>query len=339
MKQKYGWVALAATGALILSGCTPGDSTPAEETPGEVAGTNSLVIYASHPTEMIDFFTARFNELHPEIQIELISGGTGDLLGRIQAEASNPQGDLLWGGGSYTGSSAPELFSKFDSPILKEIDPELIDPEGYNAPFDAFTMVLVYNKELVPESEVPHNWADLADPKWKDKIVSANPASSSTAYGALVNWKIIGGWDLVEGIAKNLIIADSSSAPFTATGNGESPLGVAYEEGAYRWLDSGKIGIIHPDDGIILRAEGLFQIKDGPNAVNAKMFSEFLLATEQQQALVDNFVGWRPANVNVAFPKDLPAAKDVNVLPFPKEAQTEQDAWLDEWKEIVVNIH
>ena len=184
MKRKYGWLALASAGAILLSGCAPAGDTPGAET-----GTNSLVIYASHPTEMIDFFTAKFTELHPEIQIELISGDTGDLLGRIQAEAANPQGDLLWGGGSYTGSSAPEVFTPFDSAVLKEIDPELIDPEGFNAPFDAFTMVIVYNKDLVSEADAPRNWADLADPKWKDKIVSANPASSSTAYGALVNWQ------------------------------------------------------------------------------------------------------------------------------------------------------
>src|SRR5690606_34568468 len=112
---------------------------------------------------------------------------------------------------------------------------EFLDPQGYNAPFDAFTMVIVYNKDLVPENEVPKKWADLADPKWRGKVIHASPAVSSSSYAAMVTWLQIGGWELVESLARNQIIAESSSAPFTQVGRGEMPLGVAYEEGAFRW--------------------------------------------------------------------------------------------------------
>ncbi len=286
---------------------------------------------------MIDFFTARFEEANPGVKVELITGGTGELLGRVKAEAASPQGDILWGGGAYTGSSSPDLFTKFDDPVLDQVSPELRDPAGYNAPAGAFTMLICYNKDLVSDADAPKTWQDLADPKWKGKIHYANPASSSSAYAALVAWKEIGDWSMVESLAKNMIIDDSSSGPFTAVGNGESPLGVSYEEGAYRWLSSGKMGIVYPSDGVVLGPEGLFQIAKGPNPVNAKKFAQFMLSVEQQQALVDNFPGRRPTNTAVKFPSDMPTSSDLKVLPYPDEAQTDQAAWLEKWNTIMVD--
>ena len=78
------------------------------------------------------------------------------------------------------------FFLPYDSPALAGISPAFHDPKGYNAPFDAFTMIIVYNKNLVSEDEVPQRWSDLTDPKWKGRVVHANPAASSSAYAALV---------------------------------------------------------------------------------------------------------------------------------------------------------
>lgn len=301
------------------------------------AATKGLVLYASHPTAMVDFYVKAFEQHNPGVKVELITGGTGDLLGRVKAEKDRPRGDVLWGGSSTTGGSAPEFFVKYDAPVLKDISKELHDPAGYNAPFDAFAMVIVYNKDLVPAAEVPKTWADLADPKWKGKVRFANPSSSSSSYAAMINWKLIGDWALIESLAKNMIIDDSSSAPFTAVAQGEAPLGVAYEEGAYRVQKTGKVGIVYPSDGVIVQPGGLFLIKDGPNAVNARKFADFVLATPQQQVLVDRFTGRRPANTTVKYPEGMPAVSQLKVLPYPiDDAKKNQKEWLARWKEIMI---
>lgn len=321
-------LALAVTSALALSACGSGGSD-----------SNSLVIYASHPTEMVDYFVAAFEEENPGLDVELITGGTGDLLGRVQAEAGRPQGDILWGGSSTTGGSAPELFTPYDSEILSEISTAYLDPAGFNAPSDAFTMVIVYNKNLVDPADAPQTWADLADPKWKGQVRFANPESSSSSYAALVNWLLIGDWEFVEELAQNFIIDDSSSAPFTAVGQGESAIAVAYEEGAYRWLESGEVEIVYPSDGVVVLPGGLFQIKDGPNADNARKFADFVLSQEQQQALVDNFDGRRPTNTNVELPSIMPGADDMNVLDYASaDADTRKDEYLAQWREIMVEV-
>lgn len=329
MKSTIGLSAMVFAATLI--------SAPVFSQESGKAPTDSLVLYSSHPIEMVDYYISAFEAENPGVKVDLITGGTGELLSRIKAEAGRPLGDVLWGGGAHTGSSAPELFNAYDSPVLSEIFPEFLDPAGFNAPPGAFTMVIVYNKDLVSDEDAPKTWAELADAKWSGKIQYANPASSSSSYAALVAWKEIGGWELVEAMAKNMTIVDSSSGPFTAVGNGEVELGVAYEEGAHRWLASGKVGIVYPSDGVTLLAEGLFRMKDGPNEANADKFADFILSQPQQQALVDNFPGRRPTNVNVSFPDSMPSANDLNVLPYPADAVTDQSDWLAKWKDIMIN--
>ncbi len=48
---------------------------------------------------------------------------------------------------------------------------------------------LIYNTELVKPADVPTRYEDLADPKWKNKIVMANPATHATTISWLVGLK------------------------------------------------------------------------------------------------------------------------------------------------------
>lgn len=295
-----------------------------------------LVLYASHPTEMVDFFTSRFTEEYG-VEVELVYAGTGELLARIGAEAARPQADLMWGGGSDTGASKPELFLPYDSPALEGVTPQYRDEAGYNVPFDAFTMVLLYNKDLVAADAVPQTWADLTDPKWKGKVVHANPATSGSAYAAMVGWLGIGGWELVEALARNQVIAESSSAPFTQVGQGENAIGVAYEEGAFRWLPSGKVGIVYPSDGVLVGTGGLFIVRGGPHPNAARAFADFVIAREQQQALADNFLGRRPTHKDVQLNPAMTPFEELNGIIYPvAEAAARREEYLAQWRQIML---
>jgi len=50
-------------------------------------------------------------------------------------------------------------------------------------------VALIYNKELVKKADVPKRYQDLTDPKWKDKIVMANPANHPTTISWLIGLK------------------------------------------------------------------------------------------------------------------------------------------------------
>lgn len=50
-------------------------------------------------------------------------------------------------------------------------------------------VALIYNKELVKKADVPKRYQDLTDPKWKDKIVMANPGNHPTTISWLIGLK------------------------------------------------------------------------------------------------------------------------------------------------------
>ncbi len=302
-----------------------------------LASEKRMVIYASHPTKLVDYFVNKFKEKYGSIEVDLITGGTGELLGRVQAEKNRPQGDIMFGGGSFTGGSAPELFLPYKSPALDGISPAFLDPKGYNAPFDAFTMVIVYNKNLVNENELPQRWSDLTDPKWKGRVVHANPAKSSSAYAAMVTWLGIGGWDLVEALAKNQIIVNSSSIPFTQVGQGENAIGITYEEGAFKWIPSGNVGIVYPKDGMALLPGGLFLIRNSPNPVNARLFADFVLDHPQQSDLATEFLGRRPTHKNVKLNPAMVRVDELTLMDYPMEdAISKKKEFLAKWKKIMM---
>ena len=56
-----------------------------------------LVLYYSHAAEWSDVIIQGFEEKYG-VDVELVSLGTGECLSRIQAEAANPQADVVWGG-------------------------------------------------------------------------------------------------------------------------------------------------------------------------------------------------------------------------------------------------
>lgn len=50
-------------------------------------------------------------------------------------------------------------------------------------------VALIYNTELVKKADVPKRYEDLTHPKWKDKIVMANPANHATTISWLIGLK------------------------------------------------------------------------------------------------------------------------------------------------------
>jgi len=50
-------------------------------------------------------------------------------------------------------------------------------------------VALIYNKELVKPADVPKRYEDLTDPKWRDKIVMADPATHPSTISWLIGLK------------------------------------------------------------------------------------------------------------------------------------------------------
>ena len=71
----------------------------------------------------IDNLIEAFNEVYPNVEVEVVNGSAGELAARIRAEKDNPQGDLQWGGLSPADGDANDDILPNTSPPMKQISP------------------------------------------------------------------------------------------------------------------------------------------------------------------------------------------------------------------------
>jgi iron(III) transport system substrate-binding protein len=323
-------------GAALLTGMALASSQVLAQ-----AHEKELVVYASHPSEMVDYFAKVFGDKYG-VKVTTVKAGTGELLNRIRAERGRPGSDVMWGGFSDTGKSAPDLFDQYRSKELANIEQAMIDASGYNTPFGASTMVIMYNTKLVTPEQAPKTWGDLSKPEWKGKIVHADPSKSSSAYAALVVWLSIygkneAGWQKVEDMTRNMNIVLKSSLVFQQVGRGEYPVGVTYEEAAIKYVLSGTAGVVYPSDGTLLQPEGLFITKGSPHPQAARLFADYLLSQEAQTDLATKFPGRRPTRKGIGtHPAMLPPDK-IKIIDYDdKWAADNLNAVLERMQKIIV---
>lgn len=306
---------LALTGLSLLAGTAAWAQGADHE--------KNLVVYASHPSEMVDYFTQEFGKKYG-INVTTVKAGTGELLNRIRAEKDRPGGDVLWGGFSDTGGSAPELFEQYKSAELANIEPAMLDAKGYNTPFAASLMVIMSNSGLVKPEDAPKKWTDLAAPQWKGKVVHADPSKSSSSLAALNTWLMIYGrgdeaWKIVEDMTVNMNIVLKSSLVFQQVGRGEYPLGVTYEEAAFNYVLANTANIIYPEDGTLAQPEGMFLIKGSTNPNAAKLFSDYLLSEEAQKKLVEHFPGRRPTRKGIESHPKMTPLSEIKIIDYDSD--------------------
>ena len=93
---------------------------------------------------------------------------------------------------------------------------------------------VIYNKDLVKPADVPKRYEDLADPKWKDKIVMANPSNHPSTISWLVGlkehvFKSEADWRaFLKGLAANQPMFVASVGPTPAPiESGQKPIGIS----------------------------------------------------------------------------------------------------------------
>jgi len=125
------------------------------------------------------------------------------------------------------------VLAKYRSPVASGY-PEWTRKDEYYQLFGIEYVGLIYNKELVKKTDVPTRYEDLADPKWKDKIVMANPATHATTISWLIGlkenvFKSDAEWmKFVKGLAANKPMFVKSFGPTPAPiESGEKLIGIS----------------------------------------------------------------------------------------------------------------
>ena len=254
------------------------------------APTGKLVLYSPLTTSMIENMLAMF-EKDTGIKTECLAMGTGDALKRIAAESEKPQCDILWSGTIGTVASSGKYFQDYLCANEDAFFPEYRNVEGNMTRFDCVPSVIMINTNLIGNIEVK-GYADLLNPALKGKIVFANPQASSSSFEHLVNMLYAmgtggqpNGWDYVQKFCKQLPngCVNSSSAVYKGVADGEYTVGLTFEQGAATYVSQGNVKVVYMEEGVIIRGDGVYIVKDCPNLVSARAFVDWLTGYAAQE--------------------------------------------------------
>lgn len=199
------------------------------------------------------------------------------------------------------------------------IAPEYKDSKSETPKYYATSMPLqgiIYNTDLLTEEEAPKSWKDLADPKYKGKIVLANPASSGSAYAQLYMMNKLYGMDFVADVAKNTTYVASSTAGPDSVARGEYAITVTGESNIGKKINAGDpVKYVLAEEGTGLRTEGSAILANAKNMDSAKKFIDFMTTTEAFE-IVRTECYRRAVSTEIPGPEGLPALSEMKFFEY-----------------------
>lgn len=315
---------------VVLSGCgaasVEGGTMPQPE--------QRLVVYTSHKEEVYRPIIREFEE-RTGIWVELVTGGSYELLEQIEAEKDAPRADVMFGGGVESLESYRRLFQPTRCAHWSQITESLRQPEDCWTPFSALPLVLIYNTKLVDASQL-QGWADLTRPEFRGKIAFADPTKSGSSFTAVTTVELCCGEEVMQALAGNLdgCQLSSSGEVLTAVADGEALVGVTLEETALQRIAAGdNLALVYPREGTSCVPDGTALIAGAPHRENAEKFLDFTLSREVQQLLGSRFYR-RSVRSDVAAANSLPAMETLNLVDYdPRWAAEHRETILRQWDE------
>lgn len=333
-------IALLLASLMMLSFIVGSAFAVEKEVPKE---TNKLVFYAAWSSDRVDPLIKGFTEL-TGIDVEVVTGGTSELINRIVAEKENPLGDVLWGGVSTSYVPIQEYLESYVTTEIDALETSCVPEEHTWYGFSIEPMVVIYNTKLVTGDDIPTGWADLINPKWKGKIAVVDPTKSSGSYSIMMAIMMAYGKDDGKGydFLKELIvnadgnILSSSSLSYKGVADGEFLLGLTGEESALKYIrDGADLGMVYPKEGTDAIVSPIAIIRNGPNPRSAQLFEDYMLG-KQVQGMLDSWA-IRSSRTDIETESaDLPPLSELTLLEMDNDwIVAHRDEFKDFWKQTV----
>ncbi len=255
-----------------------------------------LTVYCSILDEQCRTGVAAF-ERATGVKVTMVRKSTGETYAQIRAEASNPRGDVWWGGPGDPHMQAAEegLLEEYRSPRLAELHPWAVtlaqQSKFRTAGIYLGALGIGYNTEVLRKKNIPEPkcWADLLDPRFKDEVQMADPNSSGTAYVMLASIvQLMGeekGFAYLKALHRNINqYTKSGIAPVKATATGETGVGIAFMHDMVTMIVGGApVKTIAPCEGTGYETGAVSLIKGRKNADAARRFMDWALGAEAQK--------------------------------------------------------
>jgi iron(III) transport system substrate-binding protein len=309
---------LGVTGALALAA------------PLTAAAQGELVVYCTVQEEWCRPMVTAF-EKATGIKVSMTRKSSGEFYAQLKAEASNPRGDIWWGGTGDPHLQAAEegLTVEYKSPKMNELQDWAVRQweasKGRTIGVYAGALGYSYNNDQMKKNRVPEPkcWSDLTKPVYKDEIQVANPNSSGTSYTMLATLVQLMGEDkafeYMKALHKNVNqYTKSGAAPARAAAVGESLIGITFQHDAVvQAIGGAPVTIVSPCEGTGYEIGSMSIIKGAKNLENAKKWYDWALSAEAQSIGAQAKVSYQvPSNKNASAPPQAPKFSEIKLINY-----------------------
>ena len=292
---------------------------------GALAQSGKVVVYSGGGSKVNKALTKAFKKAYPNIGVEILNMGGGEALTRVRAEKDNPRADVLFSTVEVLGAY-PELFDSYKA-VEHDIYPAwAVGADNKHYGIELAMMIFIVNTKLMPLAEAPKSWKDLADAKFKGKIIMANPSLSGSAFSQLAQMIQLYGWDIASKVIENAVFVPKSRLAYSQVAKGEYPIGLTEESRVYAQMKKGfPVAPVYPAEGTAPRLSSVGIIKGGPNPENAKIFFNWRISKAANEIQV-KVRGKRVVRSDVKARGALPPIADVKTFDYDASAASAKRA-------------
>lgn len=186
------------------------------------------------------------------------------------------------------------------------------------------------------KDQVPTSYKDLADARWKGKLVWASPNYGSPQLATVKALVEIGGWALIEALGKNQpMVVRAYPEAENAVASGERLVGSDSSNRASNALRRGEpLALIYPKEGVIAVPAVTMIMKDAKHPNAAKLFQEFSFSEEAQRVYVK--LGAHAVRQGLGAPPQLKPTEEIKFYHINwQELLDSRDEMARRWTQMV----
>ncbi len=242
------------------------------------------------------------------------------VLNRLIAEKDNPQCDVFWSGDPIRTVVLKNkgITTPYKSPAARDIAPVFKDHGYHWTGFSARARVLIYNKDLLSQSDVPGSVFDLTEEKYRGNVAIANPLFGTTTFHIAALFTVSGDARAKQFLddlkSNNVVIATSNGDVKKRVVQGEVACGLTDTDDAFEAIKEGaNIGFVFLDQkgiGNLIMPNTVCLIKDAPHSGNGKKLMDYLLSKQTEARLAES-CAQMPLHKGVEVPENIPSLDSI----------------------------
>ncbi len=298
------------------------------------AGETEVVYYTQARTEEAEALSELWAANFPEVELKIVPKKAPELVALVQAEAAAGRimGDVITNTQPYIAElwKKEGRFEHYKTAAFDKLG-KYADPDGAYYSTGLYMLAPAYNtKELATEQDRPKSLADFLDPKWKGKLVMADPATAGNSRTFFLAMYKIGkiDWPYLEALAKQDVLfvrTNPESVRMVASGERAITPAVSSHNVLTSIRSGQSINLYGLDDGTIVTQQPSGILKGSPHPNAAKLLLEVLTSAQSQQLLSSRANYW-PTNSDAQTDAGLPSLESFKALDVDLSDISDADA-------------